>query len=109
SAAGLASHICKLRTLERALERSSPKLRPPAHAALLRATMRWPPLPGATSTSDCAGSSTGLIRPSPGDAEACALSRRAIGHAFNQTETMRDMIPFDKPRSGTAMATALEA
>ena len=70
--------------------------------------MRWPPLPGATSTSDRFGSSGYFILAATGDAEACALSRRAIGQSLNQTETMRDMVPLDNPFSGPTLAAALE-
>src|SRR5204863_2937654 len=35
-------------------------------------------------------------------------SRRAIGQAFNHTETMRDMIPLDKPVSRMAVAATLQ-
>ena len=45
---------------------------------------------------------------SAGAAKACARMRRAIGHAFSQTETMRDMVPLNKPLTGTAVATAIK-
>ena len=62
--------------------------------------MRVPPLPGATSTSGPSTLSQASRTP--------VRSRRAIGHALNQTETMRDMIPLDKPLACTSVAAALQ-
>ena len=45
---------------------------------------------------------------SAGAADACARSRRAIGHPLSQTETMRDMRPLDEPLTGTTVAATLQ-
>src|SRR5262245_44002329 len=78
--------------------------RPARWAARLNETIRVPPLAGATSTSGRRGSMVA----SADAPDAGTLNRRAIGHAFNHTETMRDMVPLDKPLACTSVAAALQ-
>src|SRR5262245_17315768 len=80
--------------------------RPQRQAAALSATRRAPPVPDATRTSGRRGSMASAGAPEA--LRVCARSRRAIGHDFSQTETIRDMIPLQLPLTGAAVAAALE-